>query len=156
MWHNFDSESIEIKSIGDSPSIFFSLHPRLDACVRWMSQKKTHQRRLPDASCVHEDDNWYRRELWQRPRCWVCFLLQRSFIDLLGKRVYSGQTWETKLWTNLYLLLFIVESQTGGISCWTLFLILGKYYLTCLHKATEIKSNRCCKIRQSFKKNLQM
>ena len=59
------------------------------------------------------------RQLLQHCRCWVHSLFQWSFIDLFGKRVCSGQMWETKLCNKMYFYLLLCLTE-GWYFCWTL------------------------------------
>lgn len=64
------------------------------------SAQKT--KRYQTSSCVIK--TWHlRTQFWS---CWVC---QRSFFDLSVKRVYSGQIWETELFSLLVLFYLHIE-----------------------------------------------
>lgn len=68
---------------------------------------------------------------WCR-RCSVYCLVQRSFIDLFRKRVYSGQIWKAKH----------CNQQVCHISLNTAIFICGDYYL---NLPSRIKSSSCSK-----------
>ena len=121
---------------------FFSLptptcaHPENKTQQRWHSSLGASLQPHSQTLEQRQSSDWHWRKLRQ-----VCFISRRSFIDLFGKRVYSGRLWETELCNkvNFYLFLLIGESTRVGWALESLF--FGEKKTPLFGKLSGHKSN---------------